>query len=61
MIRRIWEYHDEHRVVTDQILFSLVGTGHSADLTKMKSAFHIVDEYFRHLEDVHRWCASSGW
>lgn len=51
MIRRIWDYHDEHRVVTDQILFSLVGTGHSGDLTKMKSAFHIVDEYFRHLEE----------
>lgn len=52
MIRRVWEYHDEHRVVTDQILFSLVGTGHSADLTKMSSAFHIVDEYFRHLENA---------
>lgn len=51
MIRRIWEYHDEHRVVTDQILFSLVGTGHSGDLAKMRSAFHIVDEYFRHLEE----------
>lgn len=51
MIRRIWEYHDEHRVVTDQILFSLVGTGHSGDLAKMRSAFHIVDEYFRHLEN----------
>jgi hypothetical protein len=50
MIRRIWEYHHEHRVVTDQILFSLVGTGHSGDMSKMASAFHIIDEYFRHLE-----------
>lgn len=40
-----------HNRVTEQIVFSLIGTGHSQDLSKMGSVFQIIDEYFAQLEE----------
>jgi len=46
---QVWAFHEQTGTVTEEILFSLVGTGRSRDLTKMQSALRIIDRYFESL------------
>jgi len=46
---QVWAFHEHAGVFTDEILFSLVGTGRSRDLSKMHSALRIIDRYFEGL------------
>lgn len=51
LLGQIWSYHDEKRLVTDELVFALVGSGHSKDLTKTRSLVRIIDEFFEGLSD----------
>lgn len=51
LLGQIWLYHQEHKLVTDELLFALVGSGHSKDLSKTRSLVRIIDEFFEGLSD----------
>ena len=46
----VWDFHEAHDHVSDEVVFSLVGTGESRRLGKIQSAVEIVDEYFGRRE-----------
>ncbi|NLF04244.1 MAG: hypothetical protein GX593_04480 [Actinomycetales bacterium] len=49
-VRAVWDFHVKKRHVSDEVVFSLVGTGESRRLGKIQSAVEIIDEYFTQRE-----------